>query len=326
MSMARSDTVDSIGRRLRNRRLTSDKRITPQPRDLLWFQKIHEHGPLSSSFLHAFSAHLAKSEKRAKDRLTDLFNEDRTPHGGPYLIRPNQQFDTFDARYNLTVYDLDRAAEAALKERGMWHSFPRTHTGAWKHNYMVAAITASIELATLHWPNINYIPQHAVLERAKTDLRFPVSIQIPRTRKKREVDLIPDALFGLEYICNGTKTYRFFAVEADRGTEPTRASRFNRKSHLRSFLQYREYVGQKLYKEHLGLKSGLMVLNVTKDQVTHNRMMGMADELFERGNSYMLFSYVDAFTGYFKPVAPIADLLSSHWSRAGLPDFRIDQP
>ena len=258
--------------------------------------------------------------------VTDLFNEDRSPHGGPYLIRPIQQFDTFDARYNLAVYDLDRAAEAALKERGLWHSFPRTHTGAWKHNYMVAAITASIELATLHSPNINYIPQHAVLERAKTDLRFPVSIQIPRTRKKREVELIPDALFGLEYICNGTKTYRFFAVEADRGTEPTRASRFNRKSHLRSFLQYREYVGQKLYKEHLGLKSGLMVLNITKDQVTHNRMMGMADELFEKGNSYMLFACVDEFTGYFKLIAPILGLLSSHWSRAGLSDFRIDQP
>jgi hypothetical protein len=97
------DPFDSLSRRKRTHPTSTDKRVTPQERDLLWFQKIHRHGPLSSSYLHAFSKHLRRNEKRAKDRLTDLFNESRTPHGGAYLSRPSQQFRTLDSRYNELV-------------------------------------------------------------------------------------------------------------------------------------------------------------------------------------------------------------------------------
>lgn len=98
------DTHDTLGRRHREHPVSTGKRVTPQPRDLLWFQKLHEHGPLSSTYLHAFSQHLARNEKRARDRLTDLFNESNAPHGGAYLARPWQQFQTLDARYQNLVY------------------------------------------------------------------------------------------------------------------------------------------------------------------------------------------------------------------------------
>jgi hypothetical protein len=81
----------------------------------------------------------------------------------------------------------------------------------------------------------------------------------PVTGYEQAVDLIPDALFGLEYNTRGKKSYRFFLVEADRGSEPSRSSRFNRKSHMRNFLQYREYVGHGCYKDHLGLTAGMLV-------------------------------------------------------------------
>lgn len=114
---------DALGRRLRDRPHSTGKRVTPQRRDLLWFQRLHEHGPLSSRFLHAFSKSLCRSEKRARDRLTDLFNERETAHAGPYLTRPWQQFETFDARYQELLYDLAPAAEAALREQGTWHEY-----------------------------------------------------------------------------------------------------------------------------------------------------------------------------------------------------------
>lgn len=323
--MQRSNTHDALGRRKRNQRASNGKRVTPQPRDLLWFEKIHQHGPLSSSFLHAFSRHLCKSEKRALDRLTDLYNEDHTPHGGPYLTRPFQQFDTYDARYKALVYDLDKPAIAALKQHDLWHPRAGQNTGHWRHKFMVATITASIELAVLETPDLNYIPQHLILGKANTDLRYPTELSVPRSKRTREVDLIPDALFGLEYISMGKSSYRFFVIEADRSTEPTKSSQFNRKSHLRNFLQYREYIGQKHYKDHLKLKAGLLVLHVTKDENVLDRMLRLGEELFENGNTYLLFQSAEDFSGNFAPPKPLNQFLNASWMRIGFEAFRIDQ-
>ncbi len=97
---------DSLGRRKRTTPISTGKRITPQEADLLWFQKLYEHGPLPSSFLIAYAEQLRRSTKRSTERLTDLFNEDETKHGGRYLTRPPQQFRTIDSRYNQLVYTL----------------------------------------------------------------------------------------------------------------------------------------------------------------------------------------------------------------------------
>ena len=83
-----SDTHDRLNRRRRDRRSSSGKRTGPTERDLIWLQKIHEHGPLSSTYLHSFTCNQWRSEKRARDRLTDLFNETDTFHGGAYLDVP----------------------------------------------------------------------------------------------------------------------------------------------------------------------------------------------------------------------------------------------
>ena len=258
-----------------------------------------------------------------RDRLTDLFNEDRTPHGGPYLERPWQQFDTYDARYQELVYDLAPAAERALRQHDLWNDYAQRPTGPWKHRFMVASITSSIELATIAEPNLRYISQEQILARAKAKLRYPVPFKNPRTGKTETRDLIPDALFGLEYRENRKLGYRFFLVEADRGTEPSRSSQFNRKSFERNLLQYRQYVGQGLYKEHLCLTAGMMVLNVTTSETTMRSMLELMGEIAPNGNSYMLFQFVEGFGQYFKPNAQILALASDGWRRTGMPDFLI---
>ncbi len=128
---------DTLGRRSRLTPQSTGKRLSLQPRDLLWLQKLHEHGPLPSSFLLAFAKGTHRSEKRAKERLTDLFNEDHTPHGGAYLSRPPQQFRTLDARYNQLVYQLTPAAERALKQAGLWNGRHAARQGPWLHGFMV---------------------------------------------------------------------------------------------------------------------------------------------------------------------------------------------
>ena len=190
---------------------------------------------------------------------------------------------------------------------------------------MVAAITASIELATLANPNLSYIPQHAILSRAKTTLRCKVPFTNPATGDEESSDLIPDAVFGLEYRQDGKTSFRFFAVEADRATEPTRATKFNRKSHLRNFLQYREYVGGGLYRDHLKLTSGLLVLNVMTSEGTMANMLKLASELSPSGNTYQLFQCHAQFGRQFKPPKPLPTFLAGPWARAGRDPFRIDQ-
>ncbi len=286
---------------------------------------IHRHGPLSSTYLHAFSRHLRRNRKRALDRLTDLFHEDNTPHGGPYLDRPWQQFKTFDARYQDLVYALTPAAESALKERDLWSEYVTAPSGPWLHRYMVACVTASIELATLATRNLVYIPQEHILERAKTMLRYPVPFENPTTGKVEIRDLIPDALFGLEYKSANGSRFRFFVVEADRGTEPSRASNFNRKSHLRHLLQYRTYIGRRLYQKHLKLSAGLLVLNVMTTDQAQSRFINLTEEVSLRGNSYQLFQTCDAFGQVFTPPKPLSHLLHGDWRRAGMVPFRIDR-
>lgn len=191
---------------------------------------------------------------------------------------------------------------------------------------MVAAVTASVELATLGDPHVNFIPQHAILARAGVGLRCPVPFTNPGTRKEERHDLIPDALFGLEYRTGGQSSFRFFVVEADRGTEPTRTSAFNRKSHLRHFLQYQEYVAGGLYRKHLKLTAPLLVLNVTANPATMAGMIKLAAELSPGGMTYQCFQCAPQFGRYFKPAAPLPSLLRETWVRPGQAAVLIDRP
>ena len=296
MANANSDK-DTIGRRKRIEPQSTGKKISPKERDMLWFQKIHEHGPLSSSYLHAFSKQQWTNEKKAKERLTDLFNEDNTAHQGTYLRRPTQQFKTIDARYKELVYDLSTASKRALQEAGLWCDYGREQSGTWWHNYMVSRITASIEIDCLSREDVNYIPGSVILKRADTKLRWPVEFKWSENAQPVTKNLIPDALFGLEYVQNDQKTYRFYVVEADRSTEPATSSNQNRKSFQRHILQYREYVGRGLYKEHLKLTAPIVVLNVSLTEERERLMKETMEQLVgTSGCNYQLFRAVGMVT------------------------------
>ncbi|WP_417519747.1 replication-relaxation family protein [Minwuia sp.] len=315
---------DTIRRRKRLQPVSTGKRIRPRPRDLLWFRKIHEHGPLPSSYLHAFSAREHRSEKRAKERLTDLFNEAETPHGGTYLSRPLQQFRTIDSRYNQLVHDLTPASLAALKQAGLHSDHVSRPSGPWLHGFMTACITASIELATLARDDLSFIPGWQVLERAGAPLRFPTPIRDPGTGRTVIKDLIPDALFGLQYLTSEGPRYRFFLVEADRGTEPMRTANGNRKSWMRSLAQYRAYVGGGLYRDHLRLTAPLLVLIVGTEERKIDRMVRLTRN---EGSAepWLLFTALEGFGPVFRPQDPIADLLDRHWLRAASGSFDISR-
>jgi hypothetical protein len=313
--------ADTIGRRNRLRATSTGKRVLPTARDMLWLQKLAEHGPLPSSFLLAYAKHSHASEKRATERLGDLFHEDNTLDGGPYLVRPVQQFRTIDSRYNQLVYDLAPAGWRVLKRIGFDTERYSAPSGPWLHHHMTACITASIELAALAQDNVSYIPQSVILARANAKLRHPVSIIDPATKRRMTKDIIPDALFGLRYNTSDGDRFRFFAVEADRATEPTTSANWNRKGFERNLRQYHAYVAGGAYQQHLNLTAPLLVLNVLSDQRRMERMSEFVARSYPHGNNFLLFQAWEAFAGAFRPPRPQPSLLMGNWGRGGLAPF-----
>ncbi|MFT5114814.1 MAG: hypothetical protein ACI8P9_004154 [Parasphingorhabdus sp.] len=205
--------TDTLGRRTRTKRQSTGKIIRPMPRDLLWLEKLHHHGPLPTSYLHEFTVHLAKDRARTLKRLAALHHE------ANLLTQPTQQFDTMDAQYNQLIYDLNDSAIQVVGDEGSFSSKAPVCTGPWKHRVMVSSITASIELAT-RGSNIRYIHQHEILDQLGVSMRIPISIRNEQLARDEQHDLIPDAMFGLEYRNGYQKSYIFYLVEADRGTWP----------------------------------------------------------------------------------------------------------
>lgn len=248
---------DTLGRRSRMHPQSTGKRIRLTPRDLLWMQKIHEHGPLSTSELLALSDDGKQNKGRAQNRLTDLFNEDNTAHGAAYLTRPLQQFQTIDARYKELVYGLTKAGEEALKEAKLFSDWIHKAGGPFWHQRDVAKLTAGVELECRATGDRNFIPGWRVLERAQKRLRIPVTFKDPGTGKVLTRDLIPDQLFGVEYLTDEGPRYRFYLVEAERGTNPKTSAK-DRKSQERMNAMYE--AGLDGFKKHLGLNAPVLVL------------------------------------------------------------------
>ena len=315
---------DTLGRRKRTTPSATGKRLTLQPADLIWLARLAEHGPLPSSYLLAFTRHLRRSDKRATERLTDLFNEDNTQHSGRYLVRPPQQFRTIDSRYNQLVYELGKAGRRALAERGLGTTGPN-QGGPWLHRLMVACVTASIELAAEARSDLSYIPGSTILARATTPLRYPIASIDPVTKTRRSQDLVPDAIFGLTYHTQLGDRYRFFVVECDRATEPLTSANGRRKSWQRALQHYHAYIAQGAYKTHLKLTAPLLVLNVTSDPMRLTKMIAQTER--EMGPcSYQLFQAWEVFGPLWRPPSPHPELLEQPWRRAGHRELEIGRP
>jgi hypothetical protein len=322
--------MDTLARRPRYGRISTGRRIAPTEADVLTFEVLHRHGPLPSTFIHQFTKHVRQSEGRTKERLGHLYHEDNTPHGGPYLERPWQQWQTMNARYQPAVSEVTPFAEQVLKEHGLLAEEFKPQAGVqYAHRFMVACITASIELATKQDSTLRFISEQEVLARSPNKtLEIPCSISYtnPRTGKRSALEkpLIPDALFGIEY---GQGSYRFFMLEADRDHEPIRRADLQETSYLRKVLQYREVIEKGLYKRHFGMTAGMLVLNVTTNfQHMRNIIELVSDITNGKGSPYLLFKTMPQF-GKYLTVPPVShELLTAPWLRSFFDPLHINRP
>lgn len=225
---------DALGRRKRHRgRQPTGKRIIfKEKADVLGlFAPLQRHGILPSHYLLEFRKLLGGCVNRneGQHRLGDLYNEDNTPHGGPYLNRPADQFPPGEVHLQSIVYNLDAAAYRALG--GARHQYASQADKGWyDHQLMTACITASMELATLKHGTV-YGGQEAIFthkhfpEASKT-LARPIELNLgTRTTFHKETGkplatkttIIPDQLFKITYPPKNNA--KIFVLEADRATE-----------------------------------------------------------------------------------------------------------
>jgi len=287
------------------RRERSGKHIALTERDLAIFQALSRYRYLRSTYLHAFVG--GHSATRFKERLGDLFHEG-------YLDRPTQQWEFADARCMPVVHQNGRGSIQALSACGIGldedgaQLTTNTHR-QFLHTLMICEALASIELAARDDPRLRFIAWPEILSRAPEAVRTagrPQRLPVPSGGH-----LVPDGMFGIEYRNGTAKSYRFFALEVDRGTMPIARTDPKQSSYLGKLSAYGEIITRQVHKAHWGIPN-LLVLTVT---VSVARCSEIIANLGTNGSPAFLFKAL----GARNLSTPVPGLFSEPWERAGMP-------
>jgi len=318
------DAPVKIKRRSRWRRQSTGVRVSLGKYESTWFQELRD-GPLPLPYLYEFTKDIVSSWSTVKHRAGDLYHEDNTQNGGPYLNRPDEQYRAIKCLYE--VYENDTAAEEYLKQHGLIpHASAPSKKINYAHRLMVACTLASIRLGCRE-AGLQFVRGEELLQRAPS-LGLKIPMTISHKGERTDKPLIPDGYFGIQY---GNSAVRAFLLEADRNNEPAFTSGLDRTSYLRKLLQYQELFsrarGEPLYKEHFGLKSGMLVLNVMSSYAHMETVMALLLKLTDgKGSPYMLFKTAPVFADKFAVPPVMTELLTTPWRRAGHPDIDISKP
>lgn len=254
---------DILGRRSRFKCTRSGKRIVLTDRDVEILRWLYRYRYLRSPQLISFLK--PKSEKRFIERLGDLFHETGL------IDRPKAQWRHFDARCTPVIYELSNKGLAFLESRNQLPQRAttlsrRSRSGTniqFDHAMMIVDTLVEIEQTTLATTNQRFVCVDEILTRApdttKTapnPLSVPVTIQpnatFPKLKSPMDTHIIPDALYGIEYLNGGEKLYRFWALECE-NTNPNWRSSLSKSSLARKRAAYDALIKSGGYKKHWGI-------------------------------------------------------------------------
>jgi hypothetical protein len=180
-----------------------------------------------------------------------------------------------------------------------------------QHSILVCQALASIELATRQTAALRLVPWVEVLAKAPPGTQARGGFAIPAGNGF----LIPDAFFGIEYVTDHGNKYRFFCLEADRGTMPVCRRDESQSSYAGKIALYQEILSQATYRSHFGLPN-LFVLTLT---LNPQRLKAMARQC--ASSPAFLYKAI----GEDDLVVPIPGLLWEPWDRADQPPFNISE-
>lgn len=331
--------TDAKGRRFRGRRQSTGKRNALSPDDLKIFNLLYRYRYLDTNHLYAFFQD--RNFKWFQRRLSELFHEKNTPHGGPYLDRPDAQYGHANMLYRPAVYSLNKYSLAALidnKVIGAEPYRPKDSSSQFTHDLITSHAMASLEIGARETPSVRFIPWEGIYEQLPEETRSaekpyalhaPVSYTFPRSGKTVAKDdnlVIPDGkFFGLAYeLPDGSSRYRFLALETNLRVE-VRRNNLSDPSHLKKFLGWREIAARRLYHTRLGLPN-LQVLMLTTDERMMRRSMQLLEELTRgKGSGMFLFKTAPALGDPLLSPLPMRDLFTGAWERVGYPSVTLSK-
>ncbi|GEM_PF-1085655 len=313
--------VDTLGRRHRFTRAPKidpktgkPVRVVPVVSDHAVFEAIARcGGMLTTSILHEYRA--LKGIRSGKTggkmthktatryRLNKLSTSTNTPHKGPYLTCPDQQWKQafeLDRNKNELMYDLTKQGKEYLQDIGLVGEHLPGRSASSTHDGLKACSVASLELASLE--NDKYVFGHhdMVCDQHQITGSFhcPVDYTDPDTGIHY---LDPDAILEpdhLGYIDNMETDQRlYFILEQDNHNEVsipgTNAKFINRRSHLKSLLQYQYLFKKKNLTKYFGQDAGVVVLYLCTNESTQQTIMDLSKKLSYNG---LGFTYVYART------------------------------
>jgi hypothetical protein len=291
-------THDTLGRPLPGIKETKVP-YDPNEREIRWMQFLLTHGPLATPYLYEHT----KDTHKGADHAIRCAEKLRKAH---LIELPEGQFETHNSFYNRYVYDVSRDGIRYLDTEDALVPDCRP-AGHWVHGYMTSCLSASMHIEAER-DGVEFISQADIIERANTTLGAMV------LGKK----LIPDQLFGLKYPTG----YRFFCLEADRGTE-ARSSTLARKNYRDNIKQYIQFVGNKQYEDHYDMRARLRVLYVFNRESKQKAFM---EELAAQTGKcdYISTQVIDGFRPGWKPPAELySHLYHGEWDRVGYPPLLI---
>lgn len=271
------------------------ERIVIVDDDYTYFNAINRHGPLPIPFLHAYTP--KKNYDALQDRFTKLYNG--TEQDDPFLVRPQEQFNSFKARYQHIAYDLSPLSKELLKERGT----PLVRrTDPFVHRLFTGTVGASIELGTQ-----GYIERTRILERKNSTLAITLD---GKTH-------VPDDLFGIK-----TDSARFYWLEVDRNTESLERADKVPNTIDKKFRGALDVLFYEAHKTHWGVPN-VKILFITTNLTHKARIMQHLDQITTNRlkNNFLFKTRLEFGRRWEMPAAPFADLIKEPWDTLAGPVY-----
>lgn len=255
--------TDCLGRRSRFKQSPAGKHLKITDRDIAIMRWLYRYRYLSSTQL---VAHIKpKSEKRFIERLGDLFHETGL------INRPKVQWRHFDAHCSSIIYELSAKGLDLLANNDQLHQRTttlsrRSHSGRrpqFEHAMMIVNVLVTIELEVSKTLGQRFVCVDEILDRApektrqaRNPLAVPVTImpsaRFPDIRRPWDTHIIPDGLYGIEYLIEGEKRYRFWALECE-NLSPVHRSSARNSSLARKRAAYDALIHTRKYQDHWGI-------------------------------------------------------------------------
>ena len=234
-------------------------------------------------------------------------------------LYPHHGDDTPERSYPrqfFRIYGKGLRADRALRSAGIEPiKHPDIGEQFW-HQMLIDDIVMSFEIACKK-QGMPFKDQFEILGPKPLELPCHITFTFPSSgiSHTSEKALCPDALFAIG------DTY--FALEADRGTEPIERSNLNQTSYLRKFLQYAHVLKGGTYKTAWAIPN-LMVLHLSTRQERTESLMAFMEALGAKSQS-QCFKSVSSLASTAKSPKPLTTLLTDPYDRVGHPPYSIGE-